>query len=271
VGAEGQNSLHGEEGNDVLVFNPGRVTVWDELANTSPPPGYVDPSGTSVFNGGNGYDTLRVVNEVMTVLNNGDGTDRTVPIGLRGQLFHYTFDHGDADFGSPIIVFNHGSDGEDYRIFGRVENIERFEFSGHTGIEFKAGTSAVTLVGTDHADFFLGSTADDTIIGGRGNDHLEGGLGDDTIRSRDDDADIIEFDVTGQSSWGFFTGNFGSDTVTGFNGESAAGGDTLVFVGVSRAATNITTANGWTTFTTDQGTVVVDAVNLEANIDYFFA
>lgn len=83
------------------------------------------------------------------------------------------------------------------------------------------GTGYNTLNGGTGDDYLVASQGGAQMNGGDGDDTMVGGIGSDGFVSQEDDADTIRILAD--------NGNFGFDSVTGFNGGGKDGGDTLIF------------------------------------------
>ena len=98
-----------------------------------------------------------------------------------------------------------------------------------------------TLVGGGGLDTLEGGNGADTIEGGDGNDYLEGGAGDD-ILSGGLGADFL-FGGDGKDVYVLRKGEADGDTITGFWGQGASDGDSIVLEGYG-AGTTFTRVGG---------------------------
>lgn len=88
-----------------------------------------------------------------------------------------------------------------------------------------------TLFGGDGFDLLDGGTGNDTLFGGNSGDTLIGGAGID-VMDGGTGFDVFEFNAISESAFGY------ADTISGFDGAGAGGGDTIDVAGID-ANTNV--------------------------------
>lgn len=230
------NQLYGEGGDDTLLYNPGRIRAGD--------------GETSILDGGEGYDILRVTNETYYPAR-GEATGTFVYLGGGAP-------HDDPEVTLSRIIFSGLEVDEDPWTVAEVSGIEQYEFAGHW-LFFQNNTDqGVTVRGTKHGDTFLGGIGDDVFIGGKGNDDVQLSDGFDIVRSERSDADTV------------LVRGAGTTTFHGFNGAGRPGGDVVNFSEFHTPSVSVSESGGSTLFDWGTGTLTVDATGLVAGTDWFF-
>lgn len=238
-GADG-GEAHGGGGNDVMLFDPGAVDVSF----------FAFPGR---FDGGEGFDTLRVVNRAVAGWADEPIRPARTEIDLNGL--------GSGSVNEPSLAIGVSGDdgvvGAHVRIFA-LERIEVTSDASRPVAYSGQGSSlpSMQLVSGDGNDGFSSGTIDEVLDGGRGNDFFRFGGGNDRFISRLDDADRFE---VGSAA--------GTVRIQGFNGAGTAGGDTIT---ITEPAT-VTRAGTTTVFDWGEGEAVVNAVGLVEGTDYYFA
>jgi Ca2+-binding RTX toxin-like protein len=254
-GDAGVDRVQGGDGNDVVKGGTGLSYLYgeagDDILAYAPATGRVETIGTSLsatrLSGGDGTDTLQITNETT--------------YGAAGRPSGTSIVNFD---GVGEIVFGDIGGRSAATLVGLYDHVERIEVTGAARLFYDGyDVTGMTVVGTTGDDVFDGGDGNDTFIGGGGDDVMWGRAGDDRLESEADDADEFHFEPSSS----------GSDTVVGFNGAGAPGGDELHFHDIpSLAVANPTDASTAFTWTGDDGSVggvTVDAAGLRPGQDYF--
>jgi hypothetical protein len=282
-GNDGRTTVLGTENRDVFRGNGGRDVLDGRGGNDFLFDGGLD---TNVLRGGAGDDLLTVeLDNVTTPINQdlfgeldgGTGFDTldfrvTVRGDVPDQSESYRIDLyvGLSDtpdrFGFLTLedVVMVGDSAGDQNRYAGFSDIERFDFSvSGENVFYQAFTDRdVTVIGSNSifGDSFKDGAGDEVLSGRGGNDRFElakggadtvdGGTGDDTF--------VVGFSGAG------------SDTITGFEGAGAAGGDLIEWRLGSRRFTK-DESDGATVFTWDGGSLTVGVIGLQEGQDYVFA
>ena len=204
-----------------LAMNLGAVTgIGNALDNT-----ITGQALNNEIGGGDGNDVLRGVdgNDLIyggngnDVLDGGSGADTM--LGGAGND-RYVVDQGIGDNNSGDVVLENANEGidtvqQDVPLYYLPANVEN--------LVLNAG--AVTGVGNGLDNAITGNSLNNEIGGGDGNDTLDGRGGADTIYTGSGNDTIV-----------FQRGEANSDTVVDFEGNGAAPGDQLRFVGYGSGA-----------------------------------
>ncbi|HET8899978.1 MAG TPA: calcium-binding protein, partial [Rhodanobacteraceae bacterium] len=205
-GGLGDDRLYGEAGNDILLGGDGADLLDggsgdDQLEGNDGDDSLLGGEGADQLLGGSGND----------LLDGGAGADHLV--GGSGDDIYVVDAEGDtlvegADEGLDTIRSS--------VTYTLLDNVERMELTGDTGIdamgnsvdnELLGNTGANRLEGLDGNDLLQGNAGDDTLIGGAGNDQLDGGYGvDQMIGGTGDDTYVVDTEsdvIVEQSGEGF--------------------------------------------------------------------
>lgn len=212
-------------------------------------------SGIANITGSNRADTL-IGSDAANVLVGGKGDDI-----LNGQG---GVDDLQGGSGKDLLIGGAGVDtlsggSDDDTLMGGIEGDTLMGGSGNDWLQGEGGID--TLQGGGGSDWLDGGTEDDTLDGGSGADTLIGGEGSDTLMGG-----------RGSDTY-YFTGNWGSDEVTG---EKFLGGtDVLSFAGADATADKpavaavtdslVHTFNADGTLQTVAGTTNTNKVDVDAN------
>lgn len=243
----GDDEAHGGAGNDTLIGGVGADSLYGDDGDDVI---YVDDDDIA-FDGGAGNDTV-VYNEDrdwVYALSQGNFENATTGSGndiITGNAADNTIDLGagnDEAHGGGGIDILRGNEGDDILDGGSGADA----LDGGEGIDtasYETSASGVTvdlrgasgwgvyggdaegdtltnienLIGSDHADTFVGDTTNNVIWGGAGNDSLHGWSGNDTIYGGDGN-DTLH----GNAGNDTLLGDAGNDTLRGFEGA-----DTLI-------------------------------------------
>ncbi|MGB0661533.1 MAG: calcium-binding protein [Mangrovicoccus sp.] len=195
TGNSAANVILGGNGNDVIDAGTGSDTVdggaGDDILITR------DGLNRS-FIGGDGYDTLRVIDRAGF---HGDDTMQSIEHleiqAVAGRNALVRLDENQID-GLEAITFNSVNNrGVTVEIFaehditpnltnltlnGFVDGRDKFVFKGSNGGDLFEGSDLSDLInGADGPDYLRGNGGSDTINGGSGNDNIRGGEGADII------------------------------------------------------------------------------------------
>lgn len=200
-GGDGDDYVAAGEGNDLIYGGAGNDTLWGR-------------GGDDMIFGGDGHEYLR----------GGAGTDRL-------------FGEGGADFvtgggGDDFMCGGEGIDNMDGgvgndQMFGGLDGDWMHGGPGDDLVDGMEGDDNVrgdggndTLFGRDGFDFLDGSWGNDKLFGGNDDDTLVGGEMADILNGGAGD-DIFVFNTVADSAYGT------PDTIQGFEGAGAAGGDVI--------------------------------------------
>jgi Ca2+-binding RTX toxin-like protein len=167
VGGPGADEVYGQNGSDLLVVIDQSLTLAGPFAS---------PAGAGIvdfYDGGNGNDTLALVDNINLTLTDTD-------------LMAYGETHGVASIEHAYLVGGAGDN-----TFDAVGFSGSTEMHGQAGNDTLLGGSGVDAIyggddddeisGNDNHDVLDGQAGNDTITGGGGNDTLTGGAGVNTL------------------------------------------------------------------------------------------
>ena len=258
------NKLFGGAGNDTLIWQTGQI----ELKNQGAP--------DSTFDGGSGYDTLRIDNDVLWYASDFEGGWTGPFVGEVGIL---------AGDGSLSLKIGNATPEDVPGIHADIPGIERIEVSGIGPVVLEsrsdvpidytivatpfddsmaAGAGDQVLYGEGGNDFINGREGDDRLYGGGGNDVISGGSGRDRLDGG-----------SGEDTYSDYLPDMFGERITSFEGAGKAGGDKLnLLLPAQPKDIRVTEHAGYTTFDwLDDGTnavLRVDATGLKLGIDYFY-
>jgi Ca2+-binding RTX toxin-like protein len=258
------NKIFGGAGNDTLIWETGQI----ELRNQGAP--------APTFNGGSGYDTLRIDNDVLYYVSDFEGGWFGPSAGEVGIL---------AGDGSLSLKIGNATPEDEPGIHADIQSIERIEVSGigpvilesrsevpidytivATPLDDKmaAGAGDQVLYGKDGNDSIGGREGDDRLYGGAGNDFISGGSGLDRLEGG-----------PGEDTYSDYLPDMFGERITNFEGAGKAGGDGLyLLLPAQPEDIRVTEYAGYTTFDwldDDTGAVLrVDATGLNLGDDYFY-
>jgi Ca2+-binding RTX toxin-like protein len=259
------NKLFGGAGNDTLIWETGQI----ELRNQGAP--------ASTFNGGSGYDTLRIDNDVLYYISDFEGGWIGPFAGEVGIL---------AGDGSLSLKIGNATPEDVPGIHASVQSIERIEVSGIGPVvlesrsdvpidytivatplddDMAAGAGDQVLYGKDGNDSIGGREGDDRLYGGAGNDLISGGSGLDRLEGG-----------PGEDTYSDYLPDMFGERITNFEGAGKAGGDRLdLLLPAQPEDIRVTEHAGYTTFDwldDDTSAVLrVDATGLKLGVDYFYS
>jgi serralysin len=216
TGGAGADAMFGGAGNDVyFVDNAGDVAIENpgEGTDTVFSTAHYALSanietlvlqGSADLQGYGNSEANRIIGNAGNNLLNGEG-GADVMRGGAGNDVYFVDDGGD-------IVFESAGQGTD-AVFATVD------YSLTANVETLVLQGSGNLIGTGNGDAnkLFGNAGDNTLDGGAGADRLTGGLGNDTFV--------------------FHAGGANGDIVVDFDGQGAAAGDSLSFVGYDAGAT----------------------------------
>lgn len=189
--------------------------------------------GNDSFDGGGGADTLLLNAYANDTLEGGSGVDT---LGVNAALGAFNL-----DMQTGIFSYSGGT-------------------MQVTGFERILGTSSNdTMTGSTGDDLLSGNQGNDSLVGGGGTDTLAGATGNDTLTGGTGD-DLFQFN-----------GNFGSDTITDFQGAGVAGGDTIQIIGGSYAALSFSQSGSDAVITSSTNTITLIGVNASSLTSADFA
>ncbi len=198
---EGDDTLSGDGGADILVGGTGDDTLYGESSDTPEA-----AHGDDLLEGGEGTDLLV----------GGGGADSLVGGAGNDTLYGDSSDTPEAVLGDDVLD---GGDGDDTLVGGGGADT----LTGGDGIDILFGDSpdtpqaaqlGDTLDGGLGDDQIYGYSGDDTIIGGEGIDTIVAGTGNDFLTG--DDGDDILFAEDGADS---LDGGAGADYLSGSTGD----------------------------------------------------
>jgi serralysin len=244
TGAAGNDTITGNDANNVLTGNAGQDTISGGDGNDT----VIGGADNDTLDGGLGVDTLVYSGATAAVgaylyagvASGGDGLDTI-------QRFENIVGGAYADFlvgeaGANILTGGAGDDS----LWGLAGN-DTFDggdgvdvFVGDAGLDlatgglgndwFYAGADNDTFNGGDNDDVLFGDLGDDTLFGGQGFDYGYGGLGADTLNGEagtdwlvgEGDNDLINGGDDADNAYG----GDGVDTINGGNGNDVLIGET---------------------------------------------
>jgi Ca2+-binding RTX toxin-like protein len=215
-GGNGNDQLSGQGGNDILDGGDGN----DALQGNSGDDTYIFSTGNDTVTDTGGADTLFIGNDWTSaditlyrsvngslVVQDTVGNVATVQGEFQSTNYSIeTIEFSDSTIWHPLTMAMevHGTSGNDGITPSALGN-QQLVIYGYDGADtLNAGTSDSQLYGGDGNDTLNGKAGNDILYGGDGSDTLSGGAGADTF--------------------GFLTGETGSDTISGF---STAQGDKI--------------------------------------------
>jgi len=263
-GGDVTNKLFGGAGNDTLVWQTGQVELREQFV----------PGPT--LDGGPGYDTLRIDNEVLWYNSDFEGGWIGPFAGEVGILA------GDGDLS---IKVGNATPEDPPGIHAAVQNIERIEVSGLGPVVIESRSDVpinYTVVGTPNADIMQAGAGDqvlyamdgnDGISGREGADRLYGGNGNDFV-SGGAGRDILDGGA-GDDTYYDYLPDMSGERITSFEGAGKPGGDKLnLLLPAPPEGIKVTEHAGYTTFgwlADDTAAVLrVDANGMKEGVDYFF-
>lgn len=261
IGGSGADTINGGDGSDTASYKSATTGVWVNFGDLAENTG--DAAGDSYTSieklVGSDHDDVLITPLSVVNVWGGDGNDaitgsasEDLLFGEAGNDFLYGGDGTDNLYGGDGNDELHGEAGDDFMVGGAGADY----FAGGDGtdtVSYYTQTSGITInlgnlwlntgdaagdtynaveniVGTDHNDTMIASTAaisffanagDDAVTGGSGNDYLSGGSGNDTISGAAGD-DILD----GSDGNDALNGGAGDDTLAGGAGaDSLVGGD----------------------------------------------
>ena len=227
--AEGNDVLHGGDGNDQIWGTGGHDTMTgdngnDFLAGGLGNDSMTGDSGNDVVYGGGGDDMLS------------GGTGRDNLHGDSGNDRLFGGDDNDWLNGSSGNDSLSGDKGND-RLFGEA-GLDTL-FGGDGDDSLSGGTSNDSLSGDVGNDQLLGNFGNDVLSGGKGNDSMNGGEGNDNLSGGDDNDRMF-----GGSGNDLLSGGNGNDRIEGGRGSDTltggAGNDRFVFSNTNEGIDTIT-------------------------------
>jgi Ca2+-binding RTX toxin-like protein len=263
-GGDVTNTLYGGDGNDILIWQTGPI----ELRNQ----GVLSPT----FDGGAGFDTLRIDNDVIYYLDDYEGGWIGPFAGEVGIL---------AGDGALDLKIGRATPEDPPGIFAVIRNIERFEVSGLGPVYLETRSDVpidYTIVASSHEDVLsagagnqvlYGEDGNDSLDGREGNDRLYGGSGNDRL-SGGSNRDWLDGGPGEDTFYGYLPDMLG-ERIAVFEGAGRPGGDRLeLLLSGPPNSLQVTEYAGFTTFDVlgDNSSVVlrVDATNMEPGVDYFY-
>jgi len=263
-GGDVTNKLFGGDGNDTLVWQTGYIELRDQ--------GVANPT----LDGGAGYDTLRIDNDVLYYVSDYEGGWIGPFVGEVGIL---------VDESGLNLKIGNATPEDPPGVYASVQDIERFEVSGLGPVMLETRSDVpidYTIVASPNADSLRGGAGDqvlygaggnDDITGGDGNDRLYGGSGNDGL-SGGSGMDWLE-GGPGDDTYGDYLPNMLGERIADFEGAGKLGGDTLrLALPGPPDSVQVTEYAGYTTFDVlNDGTdavLRVDANGLKLGVDYFF-
>ncbi|QNH11395.1 RTX toxins+-binding protein [Xanthomonas sp. SI] len=237
LGTDGNDTLTGWRGNDILLGGDGNDTLNGSLGMNRLEGGAGDDvlsvsseAQDNVLAGGTGNDTLTGSYYSDTYLfNKGDGRDTVVETSYTsGTLDKIVFGAGIAT--GDVRVFKEGrdvvlsiGDGTDAVRLKNWLDSTGYESAGASieQVVFADGTiwtpatikaAGLTTLGTVGNDILTGWAGNDILLGGDGSDKLNGGLGTNRLEGGAGD-DVLS--VSSESKDNVLAGGTGNDTLTG--------------------------------------------------------
>jgi Ca2+-binding RTX toxin-like protein len=251
-GRAGNDTIKGGGGNDILSGGAGRDILnggdgFDMVDYSGASAGVVVKLKTGTARGGDGFDTLRLVEGIIgsdhddTLLGNGD--DNIVLAGAGDDLVK-GFGGVDILSGGAGDDTLNGGDGVDIADYANATSAVEVDLVAGTATGGDGSDTLINLEGVNGSafdDVLLGDGGDNTLQGGAGNDTLTGGGGMDRL-SGGLGADHFAFDGTL---------NEGTDRITDFEDgtdiidiSGAVFADLTIAVATNVANTRVSLANG---------------------------
>ena len=262
------DDIYGFGGNDKLYALPGDDRLFGGAGDDFLGGGL----GHDTMFGGSGNDTYRVDNFDDQVIENPGGIDQ-----------------GGVDTVESFI---------NYKLGDLIENLVLLEDATNgdgnsLNNEITGNAAANTLTGADGNDTLAGGAGADTIFGGNGDDSIRGGSDSDRLRGEagadtidgGKNADTINggegsdvlFGGTGEGKdrFVFIVNEANGDTIMDFDGNGAAAGDSILFLGYGDGATfhQLGSSNQWEIASADRAVVEVITLANSASVhtsDVFF-
>jgi Ca2+-binding RTX toxin-like protein len=233
TGNAGVNRLFGGGGNDLMIVDQGSASIR------------TDEFGETLYDGGTGTDTLRIVQQTKPA---------NPEVNIRFE----------SEFGGHISYLSPQSTTE-YST-GVFRDVEKFEMAAGSGPLYLDGHLAQSfeVTGSQFNDSFVLGQFRSVVRGGAGDDRFSDEGGNDTLISDPNDNDRFVYGGDSKTA--------GFDTITGFNGAGQAGGDVIELNGPTVGLLEVFEVKGQTWFYHDDSdqSIIVDAVGLKEDVDYFF-
>ena len=245
IGGTGNDTYFVDSVFDVIVENAGEgidtvYTNSNYVIGTNVEQLYLQESAGTATGVGNGEQNLIVGNSFDNVLDGGSNNDQLEGgggndtleggTGTDGMIGGTGNDTYFVDSVFDVIVENAGQGidtvytNSNYIIGANVEQLY---------LQESAGTA--TGVGNGEQNLLVGNSFNNTLDGGSNNDTLQGGGGEDTLFGGTG-IDGLQGDA-GSDHFVFNPGTAAGDVIVDFNGNGAAAGDHLSFVGFGAGAT----------------------------------
>lgn len=298
LGGEGDDQLDGGAGDDLLLGQQGDDTLLggngdDQLDGGAGEDFLVGGQGDDLIDGGAGFDTLlgEEGNDTLS-----DGSRVTLADGGAGEdVFKFNGDYGIhigavnpwSELGKELGLHQRAESEDPYGVYTFAAKDADLDYwsvqeaapAGHGAADATLRNGASLListekvVGSDHADVFLGRRYKDVFEGGDGDDWIDGGGGDDVLTGGGGN-DRFVIDDSGMG-WALEVTGASRITVTDFEADDhfVARGVTLKLEQVAFDFDGNGTSDARATVTDDQsgeflGTVdILDAFELLQSID----
>ena len=239
-GGDGDDTLEGGLGNDTLIGGDGSDTASYAGATGGVTINLAQSTGQQTLSAGidrlidienvtgSSFDDILRDNEGDNRLEGGAGND-----ALIGSLGNDVLDGG---AGNDTLIGGEGNDTVDYGSAAGGVTVRLAQTTGQqtngSGIDKIVGIE--NFIGSDFADFAIGTDADNTLTGGSGADRLEGGEGNDDLLGGEGD-DIL-------------LGGLGDDVINGGEGNDiVAGGEGVDTASYASATSGVTVRLAQTT------------------------
>ncbi|NBP88241.1 MAG: calcium-binding protein, partial [Planctomycetia bacterium] len=173
IGGPGADEVYGQNGTDLLVVIDTSLTLASSFAT---------PAGAGVvdlYDGGNGTDTLALVDNINLTLTDTD-------LSAYGEVHAvHSIEHAYLVGGAGDNTFDAVGFSGSTEMHGQAGNDTLLGGSGVDAIY--GGDDDDTISGNDSHDWLDGQAGNDTITGGGGNDTLIGGAGGNSLAGEDGD------------------------------------------------------------------------------------
>jgi Ca2+-binding RTX toxin-like protein len=251
IGAEGNDTITGNDLNNMLVGNGGADTIAGGVGDDT----ILGGAGNDAINGGAGVDTASYASAASSVIVNlasgaasgGDGNDALTSIeNVVGSNFSDSLT-GDAN--NNVLDGGGGNDtfigglGDDILFGGAgIDTLSYASATGGVAISLQASTASggagndvvsniENVIGSNFNDILLGDAGNNMLDGGAGNDTLTGGQGDDTLVGGVG-VDVASYDNALASVFASLSnanGGAGNDVLIGIEGLIGSGFDDSLF------------------------------------------